>query len=259
MNRNYCLLVLFVFISGSLQAQSEWKNWYSAQLDLGVTKKFDLRVSHLRSYVLSNNYSNDFNQSAVHLDYDFTKKFSLSAGATINGSQSAAEGKNRVSLRATYKIHLADVLTWSNSLQGELHSASETRYRERVILITKLGTKKRLEFLRLSPSVSYSLFYNIGGNPVQYYDPKTGEPLIKNQADGFHRGRLNVNLNSKITDRFSVSVYYMLQREFNLFTDEFHQINVVNPNTGKVTRRFDNYQVAGVNLNYEIKLYNKKK
>ena len=251
--------LLGIIIAFSASAQNDWKNWDATQLDLAFTKKLDLRLSHLRSYNISNSFSNDFNQSSVHLDYDFTKKFSLSAGATFSGSQTAVDGKNRVSLRATYKTKIADALSWSNSIQGELFSANETRYSERIILITRVGTKKRLDFLRLSPSVSYSLFYNLGGSPIQYFDPETGENLTKNTADGFHRGRLTINLNSKITNNFSISVYYMMQNEFNLLTDDVHKINVINPNTGKVTRQFDKYKVLGLTLAWDFKLYKKNK
>ena len=239
----------------SAEGQKELKSWNTAQLDLALTRKLDIRFSHLRAYNLSQQFIHEFNQSAIHVDYDLTKKFSLSAGVTLSPSLSNAEGKNRVSLRATHKVLLADALSWSNSLQAELHSAIETRYRERMIFITRLGMKKRLNFLRISPSVSWFLFYNIGGNPVQYYDAKTGDPVAKQAANGFHRGRLNFNLNSKISRHLSLSVYYMMQREFNLFTDEFHRINVVNPNTGKVVRPFDNFSVLGLSFSYGINLY----
>jgi hypothetical protein len=181
----------------------------------------------------------------------------VSTGAIL-GSISAADGANRFVLRGTYKIPLADVLNWSNSIQGEIHSSNEIRYRYRLIYITRLATKKRLDFLRLSPSASYSLFYNIGGDPIQYYD--NNEVAIVNQTpDGFHRGRLSLNLNSKITRNMTLSVYYMMQREFNLFTDDYHNINIVNPVTGKTVRRFQDYNVIGTTLSFDLNLYKKKK
>lgn len=257
-NKGY-LLALFIFAVTSLNAQPDWKNWYSAQLEFRLTRKMDFQVGHLRSYELSNNYNNDFNQTSLRITYDIAKKFSLAGGVVINGTGSSTEGKNRVLLRGTYKARLGKVLSWSNSIQGELHSSSEKRYRERIILITRLGTRERLDFMRLSPSVSYYLFYNIGGDPIQYYDSKTGDPVVQNTPDGFHRGRLRVNLNTKITKRFSASLYYMMQKEFNLFTDEYHRINVLNPLTGTVARRFDDYHVIGLSFEYEFKLYNNKK
>ena len=255
--RSLLYIFLTFFSCSSIYAQNDLKSWNSAQLDLSFTKKLDMRLGYLGAYNISNGFSHDFNQYSAHLDYDFTKRFSVSAGAIL-GSLSAADGANRATLRATFKTPIADVLSWSNSIQGEIHSVNETRYRERVIYITRLSTKRRLDFLRLSPSVSYSLYYNIGGNTIQYYD-KTGAPVVRQTPDGFHRGRLSFNLNSKITKHLSFTVYYMMQREFNLWTDEYHNINVVNPVTGKTTRRFDDYNVIGTALSFNFDLYKKKK
>jgi hypothetical protein len=105
--------------------------------------------------------------------------------------------------------------------------------------------------------VSYSLFYNIGGNPIQYYD-KNEVSTVMQTPDGFHRGRLSLNLNSKISKYLSLSVYYMMQREFNLFTDDYHKINIVNPVTGNIIRRFQDYNVIGTSLSLDFNLYKKK-
>ena len=239
-------------------AQADWKNWNTAQLTLSFTKKLDLKLSHLRAFNISNGYSPDFNQSSVHLNYGLTKKIDLSAGYTFSGSTSIADGGSRVWAKGGYKLRLAKVLTWSNSLQGEIHDKGENRYHYRMIWQTRLSPRKRLDFLNLSPSISYSLFYNIGGTPINYYD-KDGTVITRQTPDGFHRGRLMLSLNSKITKSFSVSLYYMHQQEFNLFSSDLRKINVVNPVTGKVARRFDNYNVAGLTLSYDINLYKTKK
>lgn len=249
-------ICIFFSIAFSGYSQNDLQNWNSLQLTLSILKKLDVRLSHLRAYNISNGYSSDFNQSSVRLDYDFTKRFSMSGGAVL-GSLSAADGANRIVLRGTYRIPIADVINWSNSIQGEIHSSNETRYRNRVVYITRVGTQKRLEFLRLSPSVAYSLYYNIGGNQIQYFD-KTGIPTIRQSPDGFHRGRLSINMNSKISKTFSLTLYYMMQREFNLFSNEYHKMNVVNPATGKVIRPFDDYNVIGTTLALNFDVYKKK-
>lgn len=252
---NITLFTLFLLFLNSASAQNDLKSWNAAQLNLSLTQKLDFRVGYLRAYNISNGFANDFSQSTIHLGYDLTKRFSLGAGAVI-GSLSSADGANRATLRATYKVPVAGMLNWSNALQGEIHSTNENRYRQRVLLISKLSTKKKLSPLRLSPSVSYTLFYNIGGDPLQYYD-KTGQATIRQTPDGFHRGRLSFNLNSKITRHFYLAVYYMMQREFNLWADEYHSINVVNPTTGKVQRRFQDYNVIGTTLSFDLNLYKK--
>ncbi len=247
-----------LFFINSAFSQTDLKNWNSIQLDLSLSKKTSLRLSHLRGYNITNNYDNEFNQTSARIDYDVTKQFSLAAGVTINGSLLSDEGASRIMARTTYKFPVADYLSWSNSLQGEVHSSKETRYRYRMIYITRLGTKNRFKFLRLSPSVSYWLFYNIGGDKIQYFD-KSGDPIAFETPDGFHRGRLFVNLNSKINKYLSVSLYYMMQREFNLFSSEFHKINIINPNDELIIRPFNDYNVLGTTVSIDFDLYKKKK
>ena len=249
--------VVLLFAALKSWSQAEFKNWNSAQANLSFTKKLDLRFSHLRAFDITRGYKSDFNQSSVQLSYDFTKKASIAVGYTVNGAGSLTDGGNRVSARVGYKVNLVNVLGWSNSIQGEMHSKGETRYHYRFIWSTRISPKKRFDFLNLSPSITYSLFYNIGGNAIQYYD-KTGGRAVRQTADGFHRGRLMFNLNSKLTKSFSVSAYYMMQKEFNLFTNEYHRINITKPTTGRVVRAFDNFNVIGLTLLYDINLYSKK-
>jgi hypothetical protein len=253
------IAVVLLFSVATAFSQTDLKNWNTALLNFSFTKKLDLRLSHLRAYDISNGYNSDFNQSSIHLSYDVTKKFDVNAGYTFGGSNSLTDGGSRISAKLGYKIKIADVLSWSNAVQAELHSKGETRYHYRFIYSTRLSPKKRLDFLNLSPSVSYSLFYNVGGNPIQYYDSKTSLPTVKQTPDGFHRGRLMVNLNSKVTKHFSVAVYYMMQREFNLFVNDYHKMNIIKPTNGKITRAFDNYNVVGLTLQYDINLYSTKK
>jgi len=249
--------VILLFSASTSWSQSDWKNWNTAQLNLSFTHKLDLRLSHLRAFPISNGYNSDFNQSSAFLGYAPTKKLDIGAGYTFGGSNSLTDGGSRVSFKLGYKIKLAGVLNWSNSIQGEIHSASETRYHYRLIYSTRISPKKRLDFLNLSPSVSYSLFYNIGGDPIQYYDSKTGIPSVRQTPDGFHRGRLMFNLHSKVTKHFSLSAYYMRQKEFNLFAGEFRKMNITKP-SGRIVRKFDNYHVVGLTLHYDIDLYSKK-
>lgn len=252
----FILAGILLLINTGVNAQYNLKNWDAVQLNLSLTKKLDLRLGHLQSFNTSNGFISDFNQSTAHLEYDITKRFSVSAGAII-GSLSSADGANRYTLRGTYRLPLANTINWYNALQGEVHSLKETHYRYRVLYSTRLALKKRIRFLNLLPSASYTLFYNIGGKSIQYYD-KNNLPVTRQTPDGFHRSRLSFNLNSKISRNVSFTVYYMIQREFNLFTGTYHEMNVVNPLTGKIIRPFHNYNVIGATLAFDINLYKKK-
>jgi hypothetical protein len=250
-NKSKCCLLIAVFITTAALSQSEWKNWDGIGVDLGLSKKFGIGLNHLRAYSISHSFQNNFNQTTISADYDFTKKSSVKAGFAITEFPSDAVSEKKYFTRISYKIPIGEILNWSNGLQGEVHSAKGTSYR--VIYITRLALQHRIGFLRLSPSISYWLFYNIGGNAIQYFD-ESGSPLAKQTPDGLHRGRVTLNLNSKITRNLSLSLYYMSQHEFNLSGND---INVVNPRTGKVARPFKNYQVAGLSLSFSFDLYKK--
>ncbi len=248
-------LLLFSFISivSISNGQTPWKNWDGASIDLSFAKKMDVSFNHLRTYDVPG-FQNNYNQTGANLGYDFTKNLSGKAGVTFTHFPANGITTSRVWLRGTYKLPIGETLNWFNGLQGEIHSANETRYSYRLIYQTRLATRHRVSFLKITPSVSYWLYYNIGGNAIQYYD-ESGSPLVQQTADGLHRGRFTINMNSKINQNISLNLYYLNQHEFNLAG---HDVNVVNPTTGKVSRPFNNYQVAGVSLAFSFDLYKKK-
>lgn len=243
-----------LLLPAAVQSQTNWRSWASAGVNISFTKKLDLRLSHLRSYNLQDSFTNNFNQTSASLEYDLTKKLSLSGGAMLTQLPASGNSTQRYYARGTYKISVADMLTWSNALQAELHSANETRFRNRFVYITRISNKRRFSFAKLSLAASYWLYYNMGGNAIRYYD-KTGAVISRQSPDGLHRSRLYLNANSKLTKNLSVSLYYMRQQEFNLFTPETRKLNIINPSTGKISRAFDNYNVAGITLSYNINLY----
>ena len=250
----FYLFILLMTIGYSSEAQTKWKTWGNAGVDLSLSKKTALGFNHLRSYNLSNSFSNNFNQTSATIDHDFTKHLTGKAGVTLSQYPSSGTTTQRYYLRGTNKVRLGGVVNWFNGLQAELHSGNETRFRDRIIYITRFAPRHRLDFLHLSPSVSYWLYYNLGGNPIQYYD-KSGLPSVKQTPDGLHRGRLIINLNSKINKNLSVAIFYLNQTEFNLGNNK--GLNVVNPSTGKITRPFDSYQVAGLTFTFNFNLYSK--
>ena len=251
--RKFLFALLFSGLFHSVSsAQSEWRNWTSAEISYEHTKKLDFKLTQLLSFNMSDSFSNNFNQTSLQADYDITKNISLRGAAMLTQFPSSNTNTVRGIFRVSYKFNPLKMLTWTNSLQAEYHSTQETRYRERFIYVSRLALRKRLKFLKLSPSITYWLYYNIGGSTIKYYDA-TGANYIRNTPDGLHRGRLFINLNSKINSRFQVSLYYMNQQEFNLFTPTNRKMNVSNPNTGKIYRPFDRYNVLGITGILELK------
>lgn len=254
------LITFFLLINYPVSgfSQTEWRMWNAARINFSVNKKLDLHFNHLRSYVLSNNLTNNFNQTSASFDYDISKHATILGGIVFIGLPASGKNTQRYYARFTYKVPIAKVITWSNAFQAETNSASETRFRNRFIYITRISNKKRFDFLNLNLSAAYSLFFNMGGNQINYYD-QNGSVVATNSPDGFHRSRLFLTANSKISKNISISVYYMKQQEFNLLSSEFRKINVINPATGKISRSFDNYNVAGLSFSLDFDLYKKKK
>jgi hypothetical protein len=248
--------LLLLLVSGFLQlsksqAQTDLKAWGTASFQLPAGKKSTLSIEHLRSYNTSQKWENEFNQVQGRLGVDLGHEIDLYVGDLITLTPGSNEIKNRVFVRGTHKIKLGKTLRWQNGLQAEMHSKNENRYQYRFVVSSRFNLKKRFSSLKLAPSVTGFVFYNIGGKELQYYD-NNKQPVVKQTPDGFHRARLLFNLNSKINDRFNIGLYYMVQREFNFLNDPTHHINYFNPVTRKIVRPFENYNVAGLTLGINL-------
>ncbi|MBL7729202.1 MAG: hypothetical protein JNM68_16015 [Dinghuibacter sp.] len=211
----------------------------------------------MRTFSLSEVGTAGFHQSQIQASYAFGKKTDAALGYIYTAVPGNTNGSGRIFTRFSYTAGIGKRLSWTNGVQAELHDNQQNNYKYRLIYITRLASKKRTGFLKLSPSVSYWLFYNIGGAPVQYYDGKTGKKLVKQTPDGLHRGRLQLSVNSKITGNLSVTIYAMFQREFNWLTPEYRKINFRRPTDGKYIRPFSQFNTAGLTFTYNIKLYKK--
>lgn len=255
MGNRYKLFSVYILLQLSHAGFSQgntWRNWLSANASYSLTRDWSLSAGHLRSYEISNNYKNSFNQISIRTSYDITKRVGISGGVQWMTIPSSASGtRTRLYLKGDHTTRIARKLNWNNSLQVETNSAAETRFRQRIILGTRLSPRKRLDFLNLSPSVSYRLFYNIGGDPISYYD-QDGKLVARQTPDGFHRHRIQLNANSKISDLFRVNLYFMMQREFNFLSGDTRRMNVPNLTKTRTVRPFDNYNVIGLSLNLDI-------
>jgi Protein of unknown function (DUF2490) len=250
--KNLALAAALALAGITAAAQTQWKNWNSLNLSVPVTKKLELRAGHLRAYNISEKYRNEFNQTAISANYELTRRIDITGGVQfIKPTTTGADTRTRIFVRGSYGTKLGNRFRWTNSLHIETNSKAETRFRQRIIASTRLALRKRLDFLRLTPSATYSLFYNIGGNPVSYYD-ETGARIARQTPDGFHRSRFTFSLNSKVNDYFRVTAFVMMQREFNFLASDTRKMNVFNPVRNRITRPFDNFNVIGLSLNVSL-------
>lgn len=249
-------LILSIFILLATQesfAQYKTRLWNSFSVAAPLTENLSIRGSYLKSLDLSSpELETSFNWYSVKLGYQINKDWSVDFGTAWMNLPSSNRTTNRIFAEGTHRIKLDKRFSLRNSLQFERHNDQEERFDYRFILSSRIGLRKRLDFLKVAPSLTYSLFYNIGGAPLRYFDEQ-GEQIARNAANGFHRGRIMANFNFKLSDPLRLSIYYMNQHEFNLVLSQTNKINVLNANTGRIQRPFNNQHIIGLSLSYQFK------
>lgn len=248
-----CIILLIINTLCSIEATAQKNNfqsWNSISAKIALSKKTDLHISELGSFSPSTNFQLNFTQTQLGLSYDINRVFSILGGDQLNYIPNSSRSlRNRIFFRGTVNNKLSKVFKAEHGLQVEFHDNNEHNYSKRLILINKLSMRKRFSPLHLQPSISYWLYYNMGGRVIQYYD-RTGTATVLQTPDGFHRGRLIISLNSKISKTVRLSVYYLNQKEFNLFSSSDRNINIVNPTTGKIIRPYNDFNAIGLSLQF---------
>ncbi len=252
----YPILISSLFFLGiSKQAFGQYENrlWNSYGIAAPLTKNLNIKGSYLKSLDLSGpEIQTSFNWYALKLGYKIDKNWAVDLGTAWMNLPNSKRTTNRVFIEGTHRLNLDKKFVLRNSLQFERHNDAEQRFDYRFIWSSRIGLRKRLDFLKVAPSLTYNLFYNIGGSPVRYFNEQ-GEEFARNSANGLHRGRIMANFNFKLSDPLRLSIYYMNQHEFNLVLSESNKINVTNPNNGRIQRPFNNQHIIGVALSYQIK------
>lgn len=252
-------LVLLFFLIGSpqlVQGQYKTRLWSSFNVRAPLTDKLDVRASYIKSLKIDEpGLETSFNWFAAALTYQLTKDWRMQIGSAWMELPSSGRTTHRWTMEGSHRIRLDRRFTLRNSLQLEAHNDQEPRFDYRVIMGSRIGLRKRLDFLGVAPSLNYALFFNIGGDPIRYFS-ESGEEIIRKPSNGLHRGRLMANFNFKISKPIRLSVYYINQHEFNLVFSETNKINVPNPNTGRIQRPFNNQHIIGFALSYQIKPLN---
>ncbi|RMG24333.1 MAG: DUF2490 domain-containing protein [Bacteroidetes bacterium] len=143
----------------------------------------------------------------------------------------------------------------SNSLNVEQHTKKEKKYRLRLIYTFYLKPKSLVNLgdFKFMPFASTRLYYNIGGSPISQYNAE-GKRVVKQSPDGLHRFRGTLGIYFRPTKSLKLTLYSMLQEEFNTPWDiqNHRRINVVNPRTGRVSRAFSNKLVLGISIKYYL-------
>lgn len=251
----FLLFFAFAFLGAKHDSFGQYQTrlWNSYSIAAPLIENLSIRGSYLKSLDLSNpEIQTSFNWYALKLGYRVNKDWSVDIGTAWMNLPNSGRTTNRIFAEGTHRIKLDKKFSLRNSLQFERHNDQEKRFDYRFILSSRIGLRKRLDFLKVAPSLTYNLFYNIGGSPVRYFNER-GEEIDRDAANGFHRGRILANFNFKLSTPLRLSVFYMNQHEFNLVLSETNKINVPNPNNGRIQRPFNNQHIIGIALSYQLK------
>lgn len=249
----HLILLLFLLSSpGLAYGQYSTRLWNNFTLGAPITQNWSARLSYMKSTNLnSGDFNTAFNWYSIRLNYKYDLNWNFNFGVACMELPLVDRTTTRVFAEGTYRIILSRRLVLKNSLQMEWHNKEEYRFDYRAIWSSRIGLRRRLEFLKVAPSLTYSLFFNAGGTPIQYFD-EIGEKIARNPSLGIHRGRVQANFNFKLNPLMRLSVFYINQHEFNLAFSETRRINVLNPNTGRIQRPFNNQHIIGTTLSFNI-------
>jgi hypothetical protein len=255
----YKYLLVLMSLSICLWAQkpeATLKLWSSVALRANIVHKLSVDLSRMYGFSTMP-LSLQFTQTSARLQYSPGSHLTLSASWLV----SRAERNNG---RGLSKYRYSGLIGWrskfriwraANSVKIEFFDSNETRYDKRVIYSFYIRPKnmKISRATKWAPFFNIRFYYNMGGKAITQYD-KEGDKIGNFSPEGVHRARFRMGVYFKLYKTLKVTLQAMYQEEFNTIWSlkQNKKINVRNPNTGKITRRFQNYYVLGVSAKMYI-------
>jgi hypothetical protein len=262
--------------SGAQDLPPGFKNWAIGGITAKVSPKTSLGVSQLYAFN-TGPYNLQFVQSTFSAGFKLSKKFNLDFGYADSRFKSGEEFKHyhRVFTELDYSSKLSKNIKMKNSLKSEWHFPQLKKYRYRFIYSNKISFKNKFLPWRATPYIRNQVYYYLDGKATTYYaevDPEEEideegataeegeveiERIVQAPSD-FHRYRLTLGVRMRPAKGLYLSVYYIMQKEFNTPFTEFRDLNTPNRTGTRTKIPFNNYSLVGVSLNYQFKTYRKK-
>jgi hypothetical protein len=148
-----CVLLIFGTLAEG-KAQQKTMVWNAFNMGLTLTDRLDGRIAYLRSTKLSETgLRNNFNWYQMRLGYQVNKNWSVRTGLVWMHLPKSGRTTRRLQASAFHRIKLDKRFVLKNGVRVEAHR-HETRFDQRVILMSRLGLRKRMKFLGIAPSVN---------------------------------------------------------------------------------------------------------
>ena len=263
MKKLISLLILFL-LAQVIEAQDlspDFKNWYITSINLKLSKKNAISISHLTSFN-TNSYRLGFRQSSIIYTRKFNKHLSSAAGYNYNTIKGSRRNTNyhRIQLALTHKVKMNHV-SMQNKIQLEQFAPRLPKYMSRGIITNKWKYSNKKWPLRLSPYIKNQFFYYLGGQAITYQDEFINEEgeeeelLITQAPNGWHRYRLTLGIRARLAKQLHASLFYTFQREFNTGLAPYRELNVPSISGTRTVLPFNNYSLLGISLAYTFKFY----
>ncbi len=210
---------------------------------MNLQESFALRFNSTRLSGKSTE-ANVFYKLGKRYDAQFGYEHSLSISSSNKAGHYhvLSTGITRSTKTSTLKIDFR--------VNAEYHFKPQKKYRWRIL--PQIRIRPKSDFIGISPFISCRLYYFYGGEALKMYNHK-GEVMKECPPYGFHRVRLNTGFVYKINKSLFFKSQLSRQQEFNTMFAYKHRINILNPETGKIKRAFNNYWLIGCSLTYVIK------
>ena len=285
MLRKISLLALICFLATAASAQDVpegFKVWGSTGLDFRVSKKNTFSVNQLTAF---NTRSFGYQFTQINLGYarKIGEQWNLDLGYAHSLFKSKDQIKhfNRVFTELDHKVKWGN-LGMKNSVRAEFHFPQLRKWRTRYIISNKFSYRFKELPLRPQPFIRNQLYWYQGGRNVNYYaeggdfddedlegeegedededfedeveEGQLGDLVVSQPANGFHRYRVTFGVRLRLAKRLYGTLFYTMQKEFNMPFGEYRGLNVPTP-SGNIQAPFNNFNLIGFSLNYTLKLY----
>ncbi len=246
-----------------LWAQEDLRIWALTGANFRINSQWELRINELYGFnpeprdeeTGEKDPAISFVQHGAHVRYRPTKNISLFGGADVlvsNGSSRDRSIGHRLAGAVQHSMDFDDLVV-RQTLRYEWFTPERSRYRQRVLYSLRAEYDIDDAPWRLRPYASAELGYYIGGEPIAYYTPE-GSFLDSATPSGLHRFRGSIGLAARPHRLINVSLFYMLQREFNLGQQTLGHLNYYDPVADRTRYRFSAYSVVGISAKFRLRL-----
>ncbi|MBO6515591.1 MAG: hypothetical protein JJ975_03480 [Bacteroidia bacterium] len=264
--------LVLILMSKKVEAQDLTpgsKMWYSNYTYFKLNSRFYLDNYLVTSFDLKEGHPFGFVQTDLALNYKLSKKLRFLvaySNAQFRYRDSYEErydkepnalnafSVHRLGVGAQYRLKLTRTFRFNQKLVTQYYVPQLEKFRWRVVYSGKLEYKHRKAPLQMVPYVQYFLYYYAGGKEFELsedLDEPDDEPQFTDPANGFHRYRLRAGLRFKplpSCDPLSLTLYYAMQREFNL--DGFGgELNIPVEGRRRPLLPFNNFNIIGLQAN----------